>query len=297
MANLQDVSESLANALEALSPSLVGVHARRRYGVSGTVWTDDTVVTTHHTTERDEDITIKLQSGETRSASLVGRDPTTDLALLRVEGGNLTPPTWQDGENLRVGQLVLMAGRRGENLRASLGIVSALGESWHTPSGGHVHRDLRTDAQPFRGFSGGPLVSVPGEVLGINTSALSRQGGVTIPTETVSRVAKTLLEHGRMRRPYLGVGVQPVRLPEAYGEQKTGLLLVSVAPESAGAKAGLVLGDTLLELNATPQRYSLRHFDDLQAALREDLIDREVTFKVLRGGEVREVNVTLGERA
>ena len=95
-----------------------------------------------------------------------------------------------------------------------------------------------------------------------------------------------------MRRPYLGVGVQPVRLPEAHKEQKTGLLLISADSESAGAKAGLTLGDTLLELNETP----LRHLDDLQAAMREDLIGQEVTFKVLRGGEVREVGVTLNER-
>ena len=290
MADLQDLSESLADTLETLSSSLVGVHARRRYGVSGTVWTGETVVTTHHTTERDEDITIRFHDGETRSASLIGRDPTTDLALLRVEGGNLSAPTWQDGD-LRVGQLVLMAGRR-ENVRASLGIVSALGDAWHTRSGGYIARELRTDAQPFRSFSGGPLVSASGEVLGINTSAFSRQNSVTIPTETVERVAKTLLEHGRMRRPYLGVGVQGVRLPEAHGEQKTGLLLISVDSERAGAKAGLVLGDTLLELSGTP----LRYFDDLQAAMREDLIDQEVTFKVLRSGEVREVNVILSER-
>ena len=294
---LQDLSESLATSLETLSPSLVGVHARRRYGVSGTVWTDDTVVTTHHTTERDEDITIQLHGGETRSASLIGRDPTTDLALLKVEGGGLNAPTWQGGEDVRVGHLVLMAGRRKENVRASLGIVSTLGESWHTRAGGHIRRALRTDAQPFRGFSGGPLVSASGGVLGVNTSALSRGGSTTIPTETVERVAKTLLEHGRMPRPYLGVGVQPVRLPEGYSEQRTGLLLISVAPESSGAKAGLVLGDTLLELSGTPRNYQLRHFDDLQAALREDLIDQEVTFKVLRGGEVREVNVTLSERS
>ena len=290
--NLSDLSESLADTLETFSPSLVGVEARRRYGVSGVVWTDDMVVTTHHTTERDEDITVRTHGGETHSATLVGRDPTTDLALLRVEGGNLGAPTWSSG-NVRVGQLVFMAGRRSENVRASLGIVSALGEGWHTRSGGHIAKDLRTDAQPFRGFSGGPLVSASGEVLGVNTSALSRQGSTTIPTKTVERVAQTLLEHGRMRRPYLGVGVQPVRLPEAYKEQKTGLLLTSVAPESSGAKAGLVLGDTLLELAGTP----LRHFDDLQAALHEDLINQEVTFKVLRGGEVREVNVTLSERS
>lgn len=290
MTTLQDLSESLADTLDTLSPSLVGVHARRRYGVSGVVWADDTVITTHHTTERDEDITIHLHGGETRSASLIGRDPTTDLALLRVEGGKLSAPAWRSG-NVRVGQLVLMVGRR-EEVRASLGVVSALGDAWHTRSGGHISRDLRTDAQPFRGFSGGPLVNASGEVLGVNTSAFSRQGSTTIPTETVERVAKTLLEHGRIRRAYLGVGVQSVRLPEAYGDQKIGLLLISVAPESSGAKAGLVLGDTLLELNETP----LRHFDDLQAAMREDLIDQEVAFKVLRGGEVKEVGVVLSER-
>ena len=293
---LQSLSNALADTLESVSPTLVSVHARRRYGVSGTVWAGDTVVTTHHTTEREEDITISLHGGETRSASLIGRDPTTDLALLEVAGGNLSVPTWEDGESLRVGQLVLMAGRCRENLRASLGIISVLGEGWHTRSGGHIHRALRTDAQPFRGFSGGALVDASGEVLGVNTSALSR-GSTTIPTETVSRVAKTLLEHGRMRRAYLGVGVQPVRLPEAYGEQKTGLLLTSVAPESSGAKAGLVLGDTLLELNTTSQSHPLRYFDDLQAAMREDLIDQEVTFKVLRGGEVQEISVVLGERS
>jgi len=157
-----------------------------------------------------------------------------------------------------------------------------------------VDRYLQTDVVMYPGFSGGALVDVEGKVLGLNTSAL---GGVslTIPTSTVRRVAEALLTDGKVRRGYLGVGVQPVRLPEAQLEelgQETGLILVSVEPGSPADQGGLTLGDTLLSLDGSP----LRRLDELLDLLSHELVDREVALRILRAGETRQMKVTIGER-
>jgi S1-C subfamily serine protease len=176
-----------------------------------------------------------------------------------------------------------------------LGIVSALGEGWRTPAGGRVEPYLQTDLVMYPGFSGGPLVDVAGGVLGLNTSALLRGISLAVPTPTVRQVVETLLAHGRVRRGYLGVGAQPVRLPADLAEQvgqETGLLLVSVEPDAPADEAGLTLGDTIVALDGQP----VRHMDELLALLGGDRVGASVPAGIVRGGQTQELTVTIGER-
>jgi S1-C subfamily serine protease len=293
---LRNLSDAMAATVEAAGATVVRVEARRRLPASGIVWSSDgVIVTAHHVVERDDNIGVGLPNAETVSATLVGRDPTTDLAVLRAQATDLTPPTWAEPEDLRVGHLVLGLGRPGRTVQATLGIVSALGESWRTPAGGRIEPYLQTDLVMYPGFSGGPLVDVAGRVLGLNTSALLRGISLSVPTSTLRQVVETLLTHGRVRRGYLGVGAQPVRLPGGLAEelgQETGLLLVSVEPEGPAGSAGLTLGDTIVALDGQP----VRHMDELLALLGGDRVGVSVPIRIVRGGQAQEVTVTIGER-
>jgi S1-C subfamily serine protease len=294
---LPNLSEALAATVEAAGAGVVRVEARRRLPASGIVWSPDgVIVTAHHVVEWDENISVGLPDGQTVPGTLVGRDPTTDLAVLRAQATGLTPPAWAEPDDLRVGHLVLALGRPGRTVQATLGIVSALGESWRTPAGGRLDRYLQTDVVMYPGFSGGPLVDAAGGVLGLNTSALLRGISLAVPTPTLHRVVETLLAHGRVRRGYLGVGAQSVRLPAALGErlgQETGVLLVSVESGSPAEQGGLLLGDTIVTLDGQP----VRHMDDLLALLSSDRVGAAVPVRVVRGGQVQELTVTIGEHS
>lgn len=295
--SLKSFSDALATTVEAAGPSVVRVEARRRLPASGIVWSsDDIVVTAHHVVERDENISVGLPDGETVPATLVGRDPTTDLAVLRTEATGLAAPDWAKSEDLQVGHLVLALGRPGKTVQATLGIVSALGEGWRTPAGGQLDQYLQTDVVMYPGFSGGPLLDATGHVLGLNTSALLRGVSLTVPAASTRRVVETLLAHGRVRRGYLGVGAQPARLPAALGQQlgqESGLLLVSVEPDSPADQGGLLLGDTIVAVDGQP----VRHLDDLLALLSGDRVGKAMPVRVVRGGQVQELTVTVGERS
>jgi S1-C subfamily serine protease len=245
--------------------------------------------------QQEDAIGVGLATGETASATLVGRDPTTDLAVLRVEATDLVAPEWGAPDDLRVGHLVLALGRPGRTVQATLGIVSAVGDSWRTPAGGQVDRYLQTDVVMYPGFSGGPLVGASGQVLGLDTSALLRGISLALPTPTVRRVVETLLSHGRMRRGYLGVGAQGVRLPASVAEalgQETGLLLVSVKPGSPADRAGLLLGDSIVGLDNQP----VRRMDELTALLSGDRVGSSVPVRIVRSGQIQALNVVIGER-
>lgn len=294
---LAELSDVLAGTVERGSTGVVRVEGRNRMPASGIIWSSDgIIVTAHHVLEQEDNIKVGLPDGQTEPATLVGRDPTTDLAVLRIQATDLVPPTWVEPDGLRVGNLVLALGRPGNNIRATLGIVSALGRSWRTPTGGSLDRYLQTDLTMYPGFSGGPLVDAEGQIVGVNSSALLRGTTLTIPTPTVQRVVETLMTHGRIRRGYLGVGAQPIQLPQGIARklgQETGLILVSVEPDSPAEKANLFLGDTLVSIAGQP----VRQLDDLLGSLSEDRVGTAVPVQILRGGEVRELSVTIGERA
>ncbi|MFL5318849.1 MAG: S1C family serine protease [Myxococcaceae bacterium] len=289
--NPAQLSESFASLVSQNGNSVLRIEARRRWPASGVVWSaDGLIVTTHHAVEFDEDIEVGLPDGGTVSAALVGRDPSTDLALLRADSKSLTPAQFGGLDALKVGNLVLALARPGRSVRATLGIVSALGsEEWRTWSGGKIERYLQPDVSAYPGFSGGALVDSNGKVLGVNSWGLMRGHPVTIPTATLKRVVDTLLSHGQVRRGWLGVSTQPVRLP---GGEARGLLVSGVANDSPASKAGLLLGDVITEFDGQ----KVEGLDELLALLDEERIGKEVAVKILRAGNAQELKLTVSAR-
>ncbi|HHY57146.1 MAG TPA: PDZ domain-containing protein [Chloroflexi bacterium] len=293
---LKSYSEALAALVENASASIVRVEGRNRLAATGIVYAaDGVIVTAHHVVERDDDLRVGLPGGETVAATLVGRDPGADLAVLRVTHTGLTAATWIDASELHVGNLALALGRPGGGVQATLGVVSALGKSWRTGAGSEIDRYLQTDVVMYPGFSGGPLLVMDGRFAGVNSSALVRGASVTIPAATVRRVVETLLTHGRMPRGYLGVGLQPVRLDAALQAalgQQTGLMLMSVEADSPAAQGGLLQGDVVVTLDGV----AVRHLDDLQALLTGERVGKLVTMRLVRAGVVQEHRVTIGQK-
>lgn len=291
---IQDLSAALAAAVEKAGRSVVRVEARRRGPSSGTVWSaDGLVVAAHHTLDRDEDVKVGLPEGGTAPARVIGRDPTTDVGLLRVEASGLAVPEWRPADDVKVGHLVLALTRPGRSVRARLGIVHALGDSWRSGAGGRIDRYVETDVGIQPAFSGSLLADGTGRALGMNSAGLLRGASLAVPHATLLRVIERLLAHGRVRRGFLGIGAVPVRLPdEAALGQTGGLLVASVQADSAAARGGLLLGDVLLAVDGQP----LASPADLLPFLEEERIGGTVGVKLLRAGEVREARIAIGAR-
>lgn len=294
---LQTLSDATAAIVESAGRGVLRVEARRRLPASGFAWSaDGVIVTAHHVVEQDDNIEIGLPDGKTATAKLVGRDPTTDIAVLRAEQTTLTPLALAEISNLRVGHIVLALARPGQNVMATMGIVSAFGEKWRTPMGGVYDRYVQTDVAMYPGFSGGTLVDAMGQVVGLNTSAVLRDTTISIPVPTLRRVVDMLLLHGKVRRGYIGVRAQPVKLPEKIQEQlkqESGLLLLSVEANSPAERGGLAMGDTIVAMDGE----AIKHLDQLLATLSYDRIGKAVEVSVLRGGQVQKLKVTVGEQS
>ena len=294
---LVELSDALADAAEKAGKSTVLVNARRRMPASGVAYAADLILTADHVLEREEDIKVILPDGAEVSAKVAGRDAGSDLAVLRLErpAATAAEPTQSPA---RLGQLALVLGRPSpEGLEASLGTVSAIGGPIRTGRGGMLERYIRTDSISYPGFSGGPLVAADGTVLGINTSGLARGSAITIPADIAWQIAETLVNHGRIRRGYLGIRSQPVEIAEQFQkslqrEQGTGLLIVGIENDSPAAKGGLMVGDILVGVAGT----AVDHHDELFARLNGDTVGRPTPVEILRGGQPQTVNVVVGER-
>ncbi len=296
---LAALSDGLAAAVDKAGASVVRVDARRRQAASGIVWsTDGAIVTADHVLERDEDLKVGLPDGRTVAATLVGRDPGTDLAVLRAEATGLAPIG--RGTAPRTGQLALVVGRPYGDVMTSLGVVSAVSGPIRTMRG-RLEGLIWTDAMFYPGFSGAPLVDATGSAVGIATSRFGGgQGtGVAIPLDVVDRIVGSLVAHGRVARGFLGIGSQPVALPAAIaqklgrGEGESALLVVSVEPNGPAEKAGFIVGDLLVALDGQ----TVSDTDDLRDLLTPERVGKTLTARVVRGGEPRELSVTIGERA
>lgn len=293
---LIELSDALAAAVETAGASTVLVNARRRIPASGIVWSaDGAVLTADHIIEREDDITVVLADGKEVPAAIAGRDPGSDLAVLRVKAAGLTAATHSPAA--RVGNIVLAVGRpSAEGPMASFGVISAIGGAWRTFRGTEVEGYIRSDTTFYPGFSGGPLIDVSGRVVGVNSSRLGRGAGLTIPVAAAARIANDLLNQGRVRRPYLGISSQGANLPAALAEklggQESGLLVVQVEPGSPADTAGLGIGDLLVAFEGKP----ITDTDSLQHALGSGAIGQAVALTILRGREPRDISVTLGER-
>lgn len=291
------LSETMADAVARAAASTVLVNARPRLGASGVCISPDLVLTSNHAVERDRDISVVLPDGSEVSARLSGRDPASDLALLRLASPSGVPAERAAAE-ARIGQLVLAVGRPGpDGIQASQGIISAVGGPLGTSTGGLLERYLRSDAIPYPGFSGGPLIDLAGQVVGINTTGILNGASFTIPADQAWKIAELLNRQGRVSRGYLGVRTQPVELPKAWQDrlgrkQGTGLLLVTVESGSPAAQGGLIMGDILVGLDGSP----VEAHEILLTRLNGGTPGRAASFEILRGGELRLLSVTIGER-
>jgi serine protease DegQ len=294
---LAALSDGMADAVENIAASVVRVNGRRRRSGSGVVFAQNKVLTASHVLEREEDLSIETADGRTLPARIAGRDLSTDLAVLNVEGlEDIELATPAEGD-ARVGQISLAVGShsRGEGPRATLGVVSAVGGPVRTRRGPRLERYIQTDATPYPGFSGGPLIDARGKVLGIMVSGWGRGAAFAIPADVTWRTAGILSERGSVKRGYLGILSQPVRLPD--GErlgltQSGGLLVVGVEDASPAGRGGLIVGDILATLDGQP----VEDTDDLLVLLAGDRVGSSVRVKVVRGGELTELEITVGER-
>jgi S1-C subfamily serine protease len=290
------LSDTMANAVEKASMTTVLVNGRKRLPASGIIMQADLILTADHVVEREEDIQVAFPDGSQQVSKIVGRDPGSDLALLRLPESvsTLAEPASQEP---RVGQLVLALGRPTlDGIQASLGVISAVGGPVRTGRGSLLMRYLRTDAIPYPGFSGGTLINTEGKVVGINTSGLARGASLAIPATLAWKIGSILSEHGSLRRGYLGVRSQPVSISAAQQkalgrEQAIGLLLVNIEAGSPAEDGGLIVGDILTSVDNHP----INDHDDLLVLLSGDLVGKPTPIEVLRGGEPRIITVTIGE--
>ncbi len=292
---LSMLSNQMADAVERIGSALVMVNGRQRQAASGIVYAPDLVLTADHVLEREDNLTIQTHDQRTLAAQFVGRDPSTDLAVLRVNDLGLTPAATA-ADPARVGQLTLVVGRPSSSgPMASLGIVSAVGGPLRMRRGLLLEQYIRTDAIPYPGFSGGPLIDGQGAVLGILTTGLISGATLAIPTPIAWRIASTLAQQGFIKRGFLGISSQPVHLPEAQRAGRTqeqGLLIVRVEPGSPAEAGGMLIGDILVSLDGQ----SVTDTDDLQPLLMNERVGKTVPVEVIRGGSLHTLHVTIGQR-
>jgi S1-C subfamily serine protease len=295
---LETLSNDFAAAAEAVGSSVAAIYGRRWMPSSGIQWRKGFIVTAHHSIRREEDITVVAAGGKSFKANLAGRDPSTDLAILKVsEESALRIPSFGDG-GLKLGHVVLALGRsRGSNLVASAGVVGGISGEWQPRRGARVDQHIRLSLELYPGFSGGPLVNAQGKVVGINTRGLSRGRAVTIPLATVNRIVDELIEKGHIAKPYLGLAMQPVAVPEslrgkAPGAGNSAVLVVHVEPAGPADKAGVLLGDVVVELQGKP----VEDTGDIQQLLGSAKIGDTVAATVLRGGAPVKLSITLADR-
>jgi len=293
----RSLDQALAGAVAAAAPSVIHV-SRGRGGGTGIAWSDDLVISSSfHTPDRTRVGVAASADGplDERDAEVIGRDPGSDLALLRVTGGGLAPARLRELDGLAVGNLALAVGRPGRTARASLRAIGVLGPELRTPWGGRLERYVESDRQLPRGFAGGPLIDADGAVIGMNTRTLVRGADLAVPSVTLRRVVAELERHGGVRRGYLGVGAYPAQLPAQLaslaGGADRGALIAGVEDGGPAAAAGVLVGDLLVELGGTP----IAGPDGLRAALA-DRPGEPVTLVLIRGGARLELQATIGSK-
>ncbi len=297
MGVISDFSKELAAAVQKGGSFTLLVDARRRYPASGIAFAADLVLTADHVVTRDDDLTIGTPDGRSIPAAIAGRDPGSDLAVLRLGEKALAPAKLPEA-GAAVGDLVLALGRPSmSGVQASWGIVTAIAGPARTGRGGLLDQYIQTETTPYPGFSGGPLVNTAGEVLGLNTSGLTRGSSLTIPAKVAWRIGDALAKDGTVKRGYLGVRTQPVDLPEATrsllkSRSEQGLLVLWLEEGGPAEKGGLLVGDILLEVAG----HIVGDPDELYAALSGETVGKSVGIEVVRGGRVQSLEVKVGER-
>jgi S1-C subfamily serine protease len=291
------ISSHGATLAEQTGKAVVAVEAGHRVAASGVHWKPGIIVTASHLVRGADEVSVILPDASKIKGTVAGRDSTTDLAAVRIESPS-SLATLPLASTAKVGELVLAVARSGRGeLSASAGIVARVGGPWHSWHGGRIDRLLRADVRLYPGQSGSALVNGRGELLGINTSALARESVIALTPETVDRVVQELLDRGHIARPYLGIALQAVPLPQEWrasagSDQEHGLLVMHVAPDGPAKLAGINLGDLVVGVEAQPVR-GFRHFHHALALKRTG---DAMKLRLLRGGNATEAEVTLGDR-
>jgi S1-C subfamily serine protease len=297
-AELIELSNALAQTTADAAANVVAVHAEARGSASGVVWRPGVIVTAEHALRRDEEIHATLPDRRVVPATLAGRDPSTDLAVLKCAEATDAIPTFGDPTALKAGSLTLIVGRtRASGPVAALGVVSLVAPERRTWTGAALAPYIRLDVGLQPTAIGGAVVDAQGRTVGIATPRFARFGAIAIPAPAVDRVVDTLLKKGHIPQGYLGVGLQPVRLPDALRQslqraEKTAAIVLEVEPESPAHKAGIVIGDILIALAGHP----VARLEDVHSQLHGEAIGKPLPLKFVRAGVAQEVNIVVGER-
>jgi S1-C subfamily serine protease len=298
-AELIALSNALALATERAAAHVVAVHAEARGSASGVIWRTGIIVTAEHALRRDEEIYATLPDARVVPATLAGRDASTDLAVLKCAEASAAVPNFGDVTSLKPGSLTLVVGRtRASGPVAALGVVSLVVPERRTWTGAALAPYIRLDVGLQPTAIGGAVVDAQGRTVGMATPRFARFGAIAIPAPTIDRVVDTLLKKGHIPQGYLGVGLQPVRLPDALRQslqrnEKTAAIVLEVEPQSPAHKAGIVIGDILIALAGHP----VARLEDVHGQLHGDAIGQQLALKFVRGGAVQEVNIVVGERS
>ncbi|MBD2775666.1 S1C family serine protease [Iningainema tapete] len=298
MSSLLDLSNNLAETVEQVGSAVVAVNTGKRFSPSGIHWRNGIIVTSDESLRRHEEITVTLAEQRTVPVTLLGRDSSTDVAVFRLQDVEIPAPKIGDAQTLKVGNLVLGLARSSEgDIRAAMGAVSVVSGAWRSMSGGNIDQFIRPDITLYPGFAGGPLVDAAGYIVGMNTSG-RRGTALTIPAATVNRVVDQILAKGRIARGYLGLGMQPVRLPENLKTalnltSASGVIVVNVEVNGPADNAGVLIGDVLVELDGT----CVNDTGDVLGLLNSsDRVGKTIQAKVIRGGALVELGITISER-
>ena len=299
MSSLLDLSNNLADIVEQVGSAVVAVNGGARISPSGIHWRDGIIVTSDESLQRYEEITVTT-TDRTVAAKILGRDSSTDIAVFQLQNGEIPVPVAKIGDatTLKVGHLVLGLARSSEgDLKAAMGAVSVVSGAWRSMSGGNIDSFIRPDITFYPGFAGGPLVDAAGFVVGMNTSG-RRGTALTIPASTVNRVVDQLIAKGRIPRGYLGLGMQPVRLPANLKSALNltsagGVIVVNVEANGPADKAGVLLGDVLVAFDGN----SVSDTGDVLALLNNsDSVGKTVSVQLVRGGALIELAIAIGEK-
>jgi S1-C subfamily serine protease len=292
------LSNNLADTVEQVGDAVVAVNAGTRISPSGIHWRNGIIVTSDESLQRCDEITVTLSNGSTVPATVIGHDSSTDVAVFKIENADIPVANIGDAKTLKVGHLVLGLGRSSEgDIRAAIGAVSVVSGAWRSMSGGNIDQFIRPDITLYPGFAGGPLIDAAGSVVGMNTSG-RRGTALTIPASTVNRVVDQLFAKGRIARGYLGLGMQPVRLPKNVKtalnlSSAAGVIVVNVEPNGPADNAGVLIGDVLVTFDGT----LVNDTGDVLALLNSgDRVGKTIKVQLIRAGALVELAIFIGER-
>ncbi len=295
-ARLIELSSELASLVAQTAQAVVAIRLRGGRSVSGIIWRPGYVVSAAEALdEQPAALRVVSATGSEHGARSLGRDPSTDVALLAVEGLSGDGLAAADPGKLRAGQLALAVGRSAEHGPiVSLGTIAVAGAPWESQLGGRIERLVRLDASLTRSAEGAAVVGPEGSLIGMAVLG-PRRTLLVIPAPTVERIAEALRARGRIGRGYLGIAMQPVQLPDNLrdvGKTNVGLLVSAVDRDSAAAQAGVLLGDVIVSWNGEP----MRDYRQIRRLLGPDSVGSGVTLAALRGGTRIELRLTVGER-